>query len=523
MSAKVALARSVPVGTVIYEYGCRVDRSCIPAIDEQVRSARKLYNDIVETMRRAWDEAQALVMARAGEPAAALALQIETATERFQAARAANDSAAMEKIARERRQLRSQLFPILAEVRRAEKSRLKAVYACIGNNSGCETYQLVRKAVADGLGWATGGAILDAALKAWSASVVRGHAPRFARGESRTQDSLTLRFVAAGGMPLEKLFSAGSADLRLSVPEPGKRRYGSFEFRLGRAAHKAYATGTLQYHRRLPDSARVGLARLMRKRVGKDIRYALQLQLNLPQPYKVSVPAGRANLVCIHFGWSADAAGRRVAGVADSAEPSCGWLLQLPAWRAADRLRWQDASHIARTARNRRRGHWREVAIDLARRYAAIAIEPLDLREAALTVDADTGERAPFNAQARSGRVVAGVGELESALRWACIKTHTPLIEIEGHDTATACAHCGGATVHERDSYQTLHCTACHAEIDRKINGAARAWQLAQPQLSRLADEFAAFSEHAWEKAQAAKQQKTQKMLAARGKFRQAG
>ena len=148
----------------------------------------------------------------------------------------------------------------------------------------------------------------------------------------------------------------------------------------------------------------------------------------------------------------------------------------LDAWRSKDKLRWQDQVHIAKRARNRRKTFYRQIAIDIARSYETIAIEPLDLAGAAVKVDEQTGVKTEFAKKARAGRVVAALYELESAIRWAVSKTGAALLEITG-PTASACAICGGTVAADSEQHQILHCGNCGATVDRKLNGAAVAWQ----------------------------------------------
>jgi len=150
------------------------------------------------------------------------------------------------------------------------------------------------------------------------------------------------------------------------------------------------------------------------------------------------------------------------------------WLEE---WRHADRLLWQDQTHIAKRARNARKTFYRELAISLGRRYSAIAIEPLDLAGAAVKVSELTGEKSDFTKKARAGRVVAALYELESAIRWAATKTGAAVLDLVS-ETASQCSICGGSHVTaSKKDHQTLLCSDCGAVLDRKQNGAALAWQ----------------------------------------------
>jgi hypothetical protein len=551
-----------PAGDVlVYEYGARLDPDCLDAAIKQINQARRLYNDLIATIQGIVSAMQSYVVSQAGPEAAQLLQRIDALNEAFNAAKGQDDRDELRRIAQDRRVIWHTLGGKLAEVRQAHKAELQTKYfARIGKNSACDTYQIRCKAVTEGLGWATANAVLDASLVAFKKSIKQGRAPRFAIGSEKNQDTLTLQFTAAGGVSVSSLMGKPNSELQLEATECGPRKYGNFRFRLGRATADTYATGTWQYHRALPDNASVGLARLVRRRIGKDYRWYIQLVVKLPKP--ITEPIGvRQPLAAIHFGWSTDMTGRRVAGIATGRDPAEATLLQLPTdveiglrraeaiqgerdsardkivaklkamspenvpetmreeflaicrlpvqhvairrlhrfwaglmscsievpwfslWRREDRILWQAASHIARRARYSRRDFYRKVAINMARKHQAIVIEPLELAEAAKKIEETTGEHTEMLRKARRGRVVAAVYELESAIRWACTKKGTAVLELVAK-TAKTCAICGGGTDPDEAHGQILRCCGCGAELDRKRNGSAAAWQTVQPDLS---------------------------------------
>lgn len=541
----------------------------MPLVEEQIAKARALYNDLVACMRYVFAEISELTLQLAGPEARALVEKIDQLTKSFDEARATDDRDLLKSIAVRRKEARDKLFPLLGQTRKRHAADLHALYSKVGKNATCSTYKVRTKAVQDGLGWATANAILDNSLRSWKSSLTQGHSPRFSPGEFKLRDVLTLQFTEPGGLTTDKLFNGSHKQIKLLAPEePGRKRYGSFCFRLGNSDADKYASGTWQYHRRIPESCRIALARLVRRRIGKDVRYSLQLVANLGEP--LAPPANnaeRGGLVAIHFGWAADITGRRVASVANSSNPNSASLLQLPPdieadltraaniqakrdsardllalvlrkldiepwpetlqehckvlrrlptqqislsrlhkfcrllmaeglvvpeieeWRLEDRRRWQDTSHLSRRARNRRREHWRDIAINLVTHYRAIAIEPLDLARMAIKQDADSGKYSELARNARAGRVVAGIFELETAIRWACQKTRTPLLEISAQ-TVAVCAHCGGSTIPDELSSHVIHCIECGSVVDRKSNGAARAFQIIEPHLDELCDAY---------------------------------
>jgi len=563
-------AAKTPSGDVlIYEFGARLDKECAAEVDKQIKQARGLYNNIVALMRDTMDEMRADLVENAGPVARETQAAIDALNLKFAEAKARDDEGAMLLIAQQRRELWAQLSALLKEVRASLKSEHKSrFFSRIGINSSCATYQLRSVAVKEGLGWGTANEILDNVLGAWKKSLAMGKAPRFVSAAEKMQDTLTLQFTAAGGISVVDLLSRSKGDMILTPPsEAGKRKYGSFQFRMGAASSNSYATGTWQYHRPLPEGSSVGVARLIRRRVGKDTKYAIQLQVKIKEGIEQAV-RNRKPLATVHFGWAGDVEGRRVAGIADSAEPSSAQVIALPTeieemlarsttiqgerdterdnivpvvkqldptkfdetlaeevtalnklpaqhiairrlhrlcrhlgdvdmlpealaeWRKADRMRWQSETHLARRARNQRKDFYRNIAINLARNYEVIAIEPLDLAKAAIKLDKMTGEKTELSKKARSGRVVAAIYELESAIRWAAVKTGAAVLELTAAKTASVCSICGGHVSDDTENSQILHCDDCGADLDRKQNGAAIAWQMVEPLREDLAVDY---------------------------------
>ena len=550
----------------VFEYGVRLDLEALAAANDQISRSRALYNELIARMRAIFEEMSAWVLERAGGRAVELDAQARALSEDFDKARSSNNEDAMRAIAGQRSSTWKELASLMAIARKEHAAELrKRFYSRVGANATCDTYRLRCDAVDSGLGWATANDVLDRTLVAWRASMKQGRPPRFSRGDERTQDALTLQFTTAGGVDVERLKGGRHQEFQMQMPETGsgRRRYGTFKFRLGAAQAGAYATGTMQVHRGLPKSAATHV-RLVRRRLSNKDKWAVQLVLKLSSPMKPAT-APRHPLVAVHFGWAADVDGRRVAGIADAANPGLARLIQLPttieddlrrasmvqaardqarneaapslksllvglpangapetldplrdelellkrlrtehiaakrfyrvqamarradlrfdwldAWVALDRKRWQEAVGVARRARNRRRQFYRELALDLARDYTAMVIEPLDLKRAATKIDQRTGERNDFTRKARSGRTVAALHQFESELRKAARDYGRALFEMKGEMTVRRCAHCGAPQMRasERDGHQLI-CDSCGAVTDRMRAGAATAWQVA--------------------------------------------
>lgn len=574
----LTLATTPPSNIMVYEYGCRLDRESLPAVYAQFHLAHRLYNDLIAILRRVRDEAEALVRERAPPDAQELIAREAQWTAEFERAKSANEEQQRIAAATERRKVRGALRPLLAATRKALREEIKAIYAQVGKRRECLTFIARCEAVRAGLGWATADAVLDRALQSHDRAIKDGGHPQFRAATAVTQEHLVARTTVPGGLPAEVFLEGRNQNLILSPPKRiGDRQYGEFSFRLGQATDGVYATGTWQYHRPFPEGARIGLARLVRKRIGKDTRWSLQFQVALPEPLSAPVADRRDALASVHFGWSLDVSGRRVAGIGDSSDPDTARLLQLPpdierdllesaailsrrdtmrddihaaikaqpmpelpdiplfadrpdytitdelrtvralpaqnvaprrlyrlasalrrhvpdalpelaAWAATDRKLLQSQSHVRERALKRRRAFYRGVARDIAERYKAVVIEPLDLKDAARIIDEDTGERTEFIAQARAGRVVACVSEFTQLIRSECVKRETPVIELKYATTVAVCAHCGGHNEPRDVDMQVLDCQHCGAVTDRKLNGAARAWQFANGDPALFAD-----------------------------------
>jgi len=596
----ILIPGNTPAGDVlIYEYGVRLDQESIEPARRQIEMSRRLYNEIIACIRRIFSEMNAFVIEKAGAEAVFLQQRIDDLTAQFNEAKAQDNDPEMKRIAQARRELWAQLSGKLKVIRKTYRADIQSQFLSrIGRNSTCETYQLRSAAVAAGLGWATANSVLDNALLAFKTSMKLGRPPRFAIGAEKEQDSLTLQFTSAGGVGVETLLAGRHTELSLMPAQGcGRRKYGELRFRLGTAKSGVDGTGTWQYHRPLPADAYVGLARLVRRRIGKDYRWSLQLMLKLAKPVSVTV-ATRKPLAVVHMGWSADVSGRRVAGISDSPDPCAARIVQLPpqieealdrsdeikgqrdltrdeivpmvkaiklpasadeelsallnamrplrsqyisanrlhylcaklrahdllpdwleTWRKDDKLMWQDHTHLARRARNKRHSFYRDLAIQLGREYDAIVIEPLALAEAAAKVNEVTGEKTEFGKKARSGRVVAALYELESAIRWAAFKTGTAVLELNAK-TASSCSLCGGSVKNDPQDSQLLQCDDCGATLDRKQNGAALAYQYAwERREEAVCDYWSSVHDHQLEK-QAEKAARLEKMSQGRREAR---
>lgn len=320
------------MATVTYNYGIRLDKDSLPALDHQIWLSRRMYNDCVAVMRQVYDDAQAFIRSRTDAETTGLLNHIEKLNADFQNARSDNaDEAILKHIAQARRDTWKTLSPLLKALRQEYKQELQAIYNRVGINASCDTYRCRADAVKAGLGHATATAVLNHAVMAWKTSMKAGKPPRFAKADEKTQDTLTLQFTTKGGLTQDKLFAHGSKEISIELPENiGKRQYGHFLFRLGAATANDYATGTIQMHRALPEDATIALARLVRKKFGCTYRYYLQFSLNIEGQHRQCVGRTRKPLLSVHLGWNEDVSGRRICGITDAADPSVAQIVQLP-------------------------------------------------------------------------------------------------------------------------------------------------------------------------------------------------
>ncbi|WP_414039481.1 hypothetical protein ACJU26_09835 [Acidithiobacillus sp. M4-SHS-6] len=575
----------------------------------QIKKARALYNQIIAVMREVYDEMQIFVRDRLPAESQERLQRIEQLNAAFTAARADNDEARMRDVAAQRRETWKTLSTDLKAVRAEYKAEMQErFYSRVGNNSRCATYQCRADAVRDGLGQATATAILNNALTAWKMSMARGRPPRFARGEERQQDSLTLQFAMAGGQPIEKFFTGQDQSLSIQYPKKGFRRksYSQFRFRLGAASADCYATGTVQLHREIPAGSHVAKAFLVRSKRGRHWQYELQLMVTLPEPLNGAGTLRKKPLVAIHFGWAREDDGRNLAGISADGHPLHVQILQLPAdveedlaesnqlqamrdayrdeifpklktecadlphdaesedflkrlwakyrrlpvqhvsadqlqrfvsalrmreeyplpnwlvrWYKVDKRLGDRAKALARKARNRRMYFYRQVALGLARNYESILVDMPELKKAAEIVDPVTGERTDMTRKARSGRVVASLYSLESAIKWAACKEGTAVLELGSEETVQDCAFCGAHGLQsDAENGQELYCPECGSRASRKATGAANSWRIANARREELVTDYWYQTLELRQKKMVAKQEKNAKMAEGRRKFR---
>ncbi|PWB44639.1 MAG: hypothetical protein C3F19_00810 [Rhodocyclales bacterium] len=321
--------------TLIYEYGCRLDAECLPDVSRQFDLAHRLYNDCVAAIRAARDEAEAVLRAAHPDYACACA-HVDALDAEFKAAKADNDEEGMKRVRAMEREAWAACRPLRAQAKREAGDKLRQVYGRIGKNSGQELHRLAEAAKCEGLYWNTADETLAAVLQAWDKVKGSGGQVQFRRRSERTQDHISVRFTAAGGVSAGDVLAGYHSLVSLGEPgfradRPDAKAYPGFRFSLG---NKLHARGWWQNHRSFPEGARVTTVRLVRKRIGPDVRWALQFQLAVEEEHvpKINgIPKKRAPLAALHFGWSMSDDGlRRIAATCDSGDAAAAQFIDLP-------------------------------------------------------------------------------------------------------------------------------------------------------------------------------------------------
>lgn len=165
-----------------------------------------------------------------------------------------------------------------------------------------------------------------------------------------------------------------------------------------------------------------------------------------------------------------------------------GWL---ETWDSVDKRMWTQAVGLSKCARNRRKKYYEKIAIDLASQYEAILIDMPNMKKSATKVNLLTGEKNSLNRKARNGRVVASLSTLEAAIQWAACKYGSAVFSLKGEKTVSKCCYCSSEEIEEStEDEQQLFCNECGSIIDRKINGAVNAWNIAAFDLEALTIQY---------------------------------
>jgi hypothetical protein len=322
--SELKLIASTPSETMVYQYGFRPDENCISVIDDQFRKASALYNLVISICRKVAEDARNYVLDFAGLEALALNCQIIGLSESFKEAKSASDKDALKLIAEKRREIWTQLKPMLAETRKKHKDRLaNDYYSKIGTTVGTLTYAACTDAIAAGLGADTANSVLKDALKGYQDAMSHGGLPQFKRHSETTKWTLTVAAHRGGGVPISDLKDWKPC----KIGKNHQKNQFEVSYRLGAANLKVYATGLLNMHRELPDTGGVAEAVLKKEKVGLHFNYWIQFVLTKVKPVVQSVTGGSCAL---HMGWESVDDGKLVAAIATTDAPTSPTLIHLP-------------------------------------------------------------------------------------------------------------------------------------------------------------------------------------------------
>lgn len=328
---KIDVLKPGDIDTRVFQYGVRVDPEYRDKLHEQLFMAHTMYNDIVAEIKRITTDAIAWLQEKAGQKALDLRLQISELSELYDKLKAADDREGLKKVAEERRGLWREWYELMHAARKEHFAELKSRYLdLIGERTECPIYQIRCSAVDRGLGWATANAALKAAIQAHRKQWPKFKIPNFRKSSEIPRRVLELQFTKKNGIGVDELLESRCPEVSLAVNGGGRRSYGKYSFRDGSGEAKSDITGSVYFHRELPKHSRIKYARLVEQRIGKDRRHYLQFVVTDIQADTEDPTSGRKPLAALDFGWYYEDDGRRIAGIADSADPEAATILRLP-------------------------------------------------------------------------------------------------------------------------------------------------------------------------------------------------
>lgn len=139
-------------------------------------------------------------------------------------------------------------------------------------------------------------------------------------------------------------------------------------------------------------------------------------------------------------------------------------------WRRIDKRMYLEVTGIRNHALGHRKDYYRNVAIDIARRWKTVYIERFDLRQVARLVVAEDKDALP--SAARHNRQIAAISEFRQALKHAMAAHGGLCIEIPAQHTTTICHACGFQGEWNK-AVELVHvCTSCGRRWDQDKNAA---------------------------------------------------
>lgn len=145
-------------------------------------------------------------------------------------------------------------------------------------------------------------------------------------------------------------------------------------------------------------------------------------------------------------------------------------LAVLQPWQAKDALRWREINRLGERLIRRRRHFYRNLAHELCKQYAAIAVEEIDWSALARQTE------DPVLRNAAKYRVLVAPGEFRETLRSVAESHGTRLIESDPAYTTVRCWHCGNEV--EASPALVLECANGH-QWDQDENAARNLYRSA--------------------------------------------
>ena len=314
----------------VYQYGVRITRDCLEQFTDQLFRAHTTYNDIVAEIRRVTESARTWLETKAGPETTDIRQKIDILNTQWDEAKKTDNRERLRIIADDRRSLWRRYYELMHAARKAHTQELSKLYLSqLGENTRCTTYRIRSAAVDQGLGWATGTAVLRAALQGYKKQWPKFKLPNFRKIAETPRKTLELQFTTPGGIPTSEILSGIHPEIALSAEHAGRRAYGTFKFRAGSHELKNDITGSVYYHRPLPSEGKVKYARLVEHRIGKDRKHYIQFVVTDIEAQQV-LSGDSHPTAALDFGWYYEGDGRRIAGFADNGNPQQAKIFRLP-------------------------------------------------------------------------------------------------------------------------------------------------------------------------------------------------
>jgi len=299
----------------IYQYGVRISVDCMPRLHEEFFLAHDLYNKMVAEVRPIISGAIEWLVEKGGHEADLLRRRLDELKNAYREARAADDRPLQQKIAPDLNAATKEWYQLMSQLRKDNKDELNAKFLSkIRFKKECGICDLRRQAVAEGLNADTASSVLTSVLQGYSKKWARFELPDFERILDVSLKTLTIQFKHAASP--ESLLSGERSELKITM---GEGKYKPFSYKIGAGDKRQSITGTILLHRPLPEGAKITYARLVEKRIGKDLRHYIQFVVGeINDAFDSEAQDNRKEMAVLCLGWAESENGRRIAALASS-------------------------------------------------------------------------------------------------------------------------------------------------------------------------------------------------------------